>query len=83
MQKTVMTEEKAQQRNMLKIFGLTIVYSFLISFMLSGMVIHQIGAIGMIGEIHQKLTLHHLILLLRVNTKMHSEVFSMEHFTDV
>ena len=43
------TEEKAKQSNMLKIFGLTIVYSFLISFMLSGMVIHQFGAMGMIG----------------------------------
>ena len=49
MNETGMTEEKAQQGNMLKIFGLTIVYSFLISFMLSGMVIHQIGALGMIG----------------------------------
>jgi hypothetical protein len=49
MNETGMTEEKAQQGNMLKIFGLTIVYSFLISFMLSGMVIHQFGAMGMIG----------------------------------
>lgn len=49
MKETGMTEEKAQQGNMAKIFGLTIVYSFLISFMLSGMVIHQIGALGMIG----------------------------------
>ena len=49
MRETGMTEEKAQQGNMAKIFGLTIVYSFLISFMLSGMVIHQIGALGMIG----------------------------------
>ena len=49
MNETGMTEEKAQLGNMLKIFGLTIVYSFLISFMLSGMVIHQIGALGMVG----------------------------------
>lgn len=49
MNETGMTEEKAQKGNMLKIFGLTIVYSFLISFMLSGMVIHQFGAMGMIG----------------------------------
>ena len=49
MQETGMTDEKAQKGNMLKIFGLTIVYSFLISFMLSGMVIHQFGAMGMIG----------------------------------
>lgn len=49
MNETGMTDEKAKQGNMLKIFGLTIVYSFLISFMLSGMVIHQFGAMGMIG----------------------------------
>ena len=49
MQETGMTDEKAQKGNMLKIFGLTIVYSFLISFMLSGMVIHQVGALGMTG----------------------------------
>ncbi len=49
MNETGMTEEKSQQGNMLKIFGLTLVYSFLISFMLSGMVIHQFGAVGMIG----------------------------------
>lgn len=49
MNETGMTEEKAQKGNMLKIFGLTIIYSFLISFMLSGMVIHQIGALGMVG----------------------------------
>lgn len=49
MNETGMTEEKAQQGNMLKIFGLTIVYSFFISFLLSPMVIHQLGAMGMIG----------------------------------
>lgn len=49
MNETGMTEEKAQQGNMFKIFGLTIFNSFLISFMLSGMVIHQTGALGMIG----------------------------------
>lgn len=49
MNETGMTEEKAQKGNMLKIFGLTIVYSFLIAFMLSPMVIHQFGAMGMVG----------------------------------
>lgn len=49
MNETGMTEEKAQQGNMLKIFGLTIVYSFLISFMLSGMVIHQFSVVGLVG----------------------------------
>ena len=49
MNETGMTEEKARQSNMLKVFGLTIFYSFLISFTLSGIVIHQFGALGMIG----------------------------------
>ncbi len=49
MKETGMTEEKAKQSNMLKVFGLTIVYSFMLAFILSSMVIHQIGAIGMIG----------------------------------
>ncbi|MEK8180482.1 DUF1761 domain-containing protein [Flavobacterium buctense] len=49
MNETGMTEEKAKQSNMLKVFGLTIFYSFMLSFILSSMVIHQIGAIGMIG----------------------------------
>lgn len=49
MNETGMTEEKAQKGNMIKIFGLTIIYSFLISFMLSGMVIHQAGAVQLVG----------------------------------
>lgn len=49
MNETGMTEEKAQQGNMLKIFGLTIVYSVLISFTLSQFVIHQIGAAQLVG----------------------------------
>lgn len=49
MNETGMTEEKARQSNMLKVFGLTIFYSFLISLTLSSIVIHQIGALGMVG----------------------------------
>lgn len=49
MKETGMTEEKAKQSNMLKVFGLTILYSFMLAFILSSMVIHQIGALGMIG----------------------------------
>jgi len=44
-----MTEEQAQKGNMLKIFGLTFVYSFMLAFMMSALVIHQFGALGMIG----------------------------------
>lgn len=49
MRETGITEEKAKQSNMVKVFGFTILFSVLISFSLSGMVIHQYGALGMIG----------------------------------
>lgn len=49
MRETGITEEKAKQSNMLKVFGLTIIYSFMIAFIMPSMVIHQIGAMGMIG----------------------------------
>lgn len=49
MNETGMTEEKAKQSNMLKVFGLTIFYSLLLSFIMPAIVIHQMGAMGMIG----------------------------------
>lgn len=49
MQETGMTEEKAKEANMLKIFGLTIFFSFMIAFIMPALVIHQMGAIGMVG----------------------------------
>jgi uncharacterized membrane protein YqjE len=49
MNETGMTEEKAKQSNMLKVFGLTIFYSFMLSFILPSLVIHQMGALGMVG----------------------------------
>ena len=49
MRETGMTEEKAKQSNMLKVFGLTIFYSFMVAFILPSIVIHQMGAIGMVG----------------------------------
>lgn len=49
MRETGMTEEKAKQSNMAKVFGLTIVYSFVIAFIMTVLVIHQFGALGMIG----------------------------------
>lgn len=49
MKETGMTEEKAQQGNMVKIFGLTIFYSFMISFLMPALTVHQMGALGMIG----------------------------------
>lgn len=49
MRESGMTEEKAKQGNMLKIFGLTILYSFMMAFMMSALTVHQMGALGMIG----------------------------------
>jgi hypothetical protein len=43
------TSEKMEGSNMLVIFGLSLVYAFLISFVLQMLVIHQFGALGMIG----------------------------------
>lgn len=49
MKETGMTEEKAKGANMIKIFSLTILFSFMIAFVLQTMVIHQFGALGMVG----------------------------------
>ena len=49
MSETGMTEEKAQKSNMLKVFGLTIFYSVLLSSAVPSLVIHQMGPLGMIG----------------------------------
>ncbi|GAA4036848.1 hypothetical protein GCM10022386_23120 [Flavobacterium cheonhonense] len=49
MKETGMTEEKARQSSMLKVFGLTILFSFMLAFLMPVLVIHQFGALGMIG----------------------------------
>nr|WP_294935190.1 DUF1761 domain-containing protein [uncultured Flavobacterium sp.] len=49
MRESGMTEEKAKQGNMLKIFGLTIFYSLMLAFIVPALVIHQLGAMGMVG----------------------------------
>lgn len=49
MKETGMTHEKAQKSNMLKIFGLTFIFSILVAFMVSTMVIHQLGALALVG----------------------------------
>jgi hypothetical protein len=49
MNESGMTEEKAKQSNMLKVFGLTIIYSFMLAFIMPALVNHQMGALGMIG----------------------------------
>lgn len=49
MRESGMTEEKAKGANMLKVFGLTLLFSFMISFMLPQIVLHQIGAVQLTG----------------------------------
>ncbi len=49
MNETGMTEEKARQSSMLKVFGLTFVFSFMLAFIMPTFVIHQFGALGMVG----------------------------------
>jgi hypothetical protein len=49
MKETGMTEEKAKQGNMAKIFGLTILYSLMFSFWLPNLVIHQTGVMEAAG----------------------------------
>ncbi|NHM01874.1 DUF1761 domain-containing protein [Flavobacterium difficile] len=49
MNETGMTEEKAKQSNMVKVFALTILFSFMIAFSLPGVVIHEIGAMQLNG----------------------------------
>lgn len=49
MKESGMTEEKMKGSNMIMIFGLSVLYAFFISFILQFLVIHQTGAIGMVG----------------------------------
>jgi hypothetical protein len=44
-----MTDEKAKQGNMAKIFGLTFVFAFMLAFIMMPLTIHQFGALGMVG----------------------------------
>lgn len=49
MKEAGLTQEQVEKGNILKIFGLTFVYAFMLAFMLQNLVIHQTGALGMIG----------------------------------
>jgi len=44
-----MTEEKMKGSNMIAIFAMSILFAFFISFILQMLVIHQYGALGMVG----------------------------------
>ena len=43
------TEEKARQSNMIKVFGLTFVLAFMLAFFMPTIVIHQVGAVQLAG----------------------------------
>lgn len=44
-----MTDEQVKGGNMAKIFGLALLFAIMLAFYLQSMVIHQMGAFGMIG----------------------------------
>lgn len=44
-----MTDEKARQSNMIKVFGLTFVFAFMLAFFMPTIVIHQVGALQLAG----------------------------------
>lgn len=50
MQATGMTEEKAKGANMVVMFGLTILFAFLIAFMMQSVVIHQFSVFGILSQ---------------------------------
>ncbi|MFH6944033.1 DUF1761 domain-containing protein [Flavobacterium sp. FlaQc-50] len=49
MRESNLTEEVLRTGNMLKIFGLTYVFSLMITIVLMALTIHQSGAVGMVG----------------------------------
>jgi hypothetical protein len=49
MKESGMTEEKMKESNLIMNFVLSLIYAFFISFILQMLVIHQFGALGMIG----------------------------------
>ncbi|RZJ66400.1 MAG: DUF1761 domain-containing protein [Flavobacterium sp.] len=49
MKETGIVMDENKKPNMVKIFGMTIVYAFFIAFVLQMLVIHQFGALGLVG----------------------------------
>ena len=49
MRETGLTEDKMKSGNMAKTFTLAVIYAFFMSFILQFLVIHQTGAVGMVG----------------------------------
>ena len=49
MRESGMTEEKIKGTNMLILFGMSIIYAVMMSIIINMIVVHQFGALGMIG----------------------------------
>lgn len=49
MKESGLTEEQLKKGNLLKIFGLTFIFSFMIAMIMQVLTIHQFGPLGMIG----------------------------------
>lgn len=49
MREAGITDEKMKGGNMTLIFGMAVIYAFLIAFILQMLTIHQFGALGMVG----------------------------------
>lgn len=49
MKEAGLTQEQLAKGNMLKIFGLTLIFSFMMALMMPVLVIHQMGAVSMVG----------------------------------
>lgn len=49
MKEANLTQEELEKGNMLKIFGLTFVFSIFIGMIMQSITIHQLGALGMVG----------------------------------
>ena len=49
MKESGLTEEQLKKGNMLKIFGLTFIFSIMIAMIMQVLTIHQLGPMGMIG----------------------------------
>jgi hypothetical protein len=49
MQAAGITEDQIKGGNMLKIFSLALLFSFMLAFLMTTIVIHQMGAIGLVG----------------------------------
>lgn len=49
MKESGLTEEQLKKGNMLKIFGLTFIFSIMIAMIMQVLTIHQFGAIGLVG----------------------------------